>query len=85
MELLDIPCEFVSGTAGGEGHTWNIVTVDGERYHVDVTWGDPVPDTPGEVNYRWFLLDDLEMMPDHEWDTSSIKACTSTKYLGYAY
>lgn len=37
-------------------HGWNIVTVDGVDYHVDVTWDDPVSDITGRVNHDHFLL-----------------------------
>lgn len=37
-------------------HAWNIVEVDGEWYHVDVTWDDPVWDITGRVNHKFFLL-----------------------------
>jgi len=37
-------------------HAWNIVQVDGEWYHVDVTWDDPVWDVTGRVNHKFFLL-----------------------------
>lgn len=36
-------------------HMWNVVTMDGKRYHVDITWDDPVPDIPGRVNHSYFL------------------------------
>ena len=37
-------------------HGWNIVTVDGVDYHVDVTWDDPTPDITGRVMHTNFLL-----------------------------
>ena len=36
-------------------HAWNIVIVDGEKYHVDATWDDPLFDIPGKVGH-WNLL-----------------------------
>ncbi len=36
-------------------HAWNIVIVDGEKYHVDVTLDDPLFDIPGKVGH-WNLL-----------------------------
>ena len=34
---IDIPCEIVSGQLDSYQHTWNIVKLDGERYHVDLS------------------------------------------------
>ena len=42
-------------------HQWNKVKIDGEYYHVDVTWGDPTPDKPGMVEHTYFLLSDNEI------------------------
>ena len=32
-----------------ETHTWNVVQLDGEWYHIDVTWDDPTSDTQGKA------------------------------------
>ena len=40
------------------GHEWNIVKVNGNFYHVDVTWDDPTYDTLGYVRHEYFLLSD---------------------------
>lgn len=37
-------------------HMWNLVLIDGEWYHVDVTWDDPVYDVTGRVKHSNFLL-----------------------------
>ena len=46
-------------------HQWNKVKIDGEYYHVDVTWDDPVNDRPGKVDHTFFLLSDsaIEGLP----------------------
>ena len=36
-------------------HVWNIVFIDGVKYHVDVTWDDPVYDIPGRLKH-WGLI-----------------------------
>jgi transglutaminase/protease-like cytokinesis protein 3 len=49
-ELLDVPCEIVSGTSkislndigkfpGSNDHAWNVVQINGEWRLIDVTWG----------------------------------------------
>ncbi len=39
-------------------HVWNTVKIDGEWYHVDATWDDPTPNTPGHVSHDYFLVGD---------------------------
>jgi hypothetical protein len=46
-------------------HGWAAVRLGGEWYHVDVTWDDPVPDAPGYVIHKYFLLSD-EAISDAE-------------------
>lgn len=55
-EAVGIEC----GYAGSESmnHAWNVVKADGEWYHVDVTWDDPVPDFDGRVLHSSFLCSD---------------------------
>lgn len=72
-----IKCVMVSN----ENHAWNLANIDGQWYHVDVTWDDPVPDRAGYVRYNYFLKSDAYMIRDHDrWNDSY--ACTSTKYDG---
>ncbi len=42
-------------TSEALGHAWNIVTIDGKEYHVDITWDDPVQDISGLVTHVNFL------------------------------
>lgn len=58
-DKFDIPCVYVSGTAGGtEGgtqkggaHAWNYVKIDDAWYAVDVTWADQTT-----INTDFFLV-----------------------------
>ncbi|MGZ9583941.1 transglutaminase domain-containing protein [Paenibacillus marinisediminis] len=68
LEEAGIPSIVVEGQAGGVLHAWNMVQVDDQWYHVDATWDDPVPNKPNEVRHSYFMLSDLEMKIDHEWD-----------------
>lgn len=49
MDRLGIPVSYVESAL--LGHIWNVVKLDGEWYHIDVTWDDPgtltVPDDQG--------------------------------------
>lgn len=79
MDQVGIPCEYVTGMTTRGSHAWNIIQIDGEWYHVDVTWDDPTPNREGYVRYKYFLKSDRAMSRDHiSWEASH--ACTSTKY-----
>lgn len=73
-------------------HIWNIVELDGEWYHVDVTWDDPTPNLPGGGRYTHFLISDATFTsssgrsPHHGWDTAFAPSCESQKYeRGYLF
>ena len=85
LDAVGIESEVVDSDA--MNHAWNLVKIDGQWYHVDVTWDDPLhaftgQDTPGYVRHSHFLCSDSEIQSlDHYgWETDI--ACTSTAYDG---
>ena len=59
-------------------HTWNMVELGGEWYHVDVTWNDP-RDTLLQARCLYFLLSDEGMTAsDHYGWTASYVAADAT-------
>lgn len=64
---LRIPVEYVVSPA--MNHAWNMVAIDGDYYHVDVTWNDPVRDVLGRAGHRYFLLSDgaIASLSHHGW------------------
>ena len=66
-QALDVDCSLVFGRLAGIDHVWNMVTVDGKTYHVDVSGGNGV-----------FLLGDEAVWGDYWWDTSFYPACPET-------
>ena len=73
---------YVVGDAGGVGHAWNSVNLDGSWYFIDSTWNDPVPDRKHNVSYCYFLVTDDYLDDDHNWEESSYQ---STGYDEYSY
>lgn len=67
-------------SSSGMNHAWNVVFIDGEWYHVDVTWDDPVWNTEGYSRHEYFLLSDIEMQNREHYGWSDDVECTSTKY-----
>ena len=79
LNRVGVPCRIVVGSANGTGHAWNMVCIDGELYHVDVTWDDPVANHKrSTIRYDYFNLSDAEIETDHHWDRDSYPVCTST-------
>ena len=80
LNLCNIKCIVVHGTAGGsgEGHAWNIVKIEGEAYHLDITW-DISESIPQHISYSYMNLTDSDILRDH---TISMQhpACTSTRF-----
>lgn len=72
----DILCTVVNGTANqGEEHAWNLLLLDGQYYHLDVTWGDDSytvsNDTSSQVgmtNYSFFCVTTEEISKTHVID-----------------
>ncbi len=64
MQLLasycGIDCRTVSGEGNGEPHMWNVISIDGDWYHLDPTWGDS-----DLLNYHYFNVSDSIIRADH--------------------
>ena len=75
---LGLDCIVVEGSfgaMGGEPHFWNIITLDGNRYHVDVS---AFADDPAAA----FLRSDDALWGAYLWDTAAYPACRGP--LSYA-
>ncbi|MBQ4110769.1 MAG: hypothetical protein IJC74_07800 [Clostridia bacterium] len=56
MDKLGIENYFVSSLY--MNHIWNMINIDGEYYHIDVTWDDPRPTLTGSALHTNFLVSD---------------------------
>ena len=72
MDMLDIECYVVSGKGytnhQAVEHAWNLVKLEDEWYHVDVTWDDP--DKGNQKSYQYFNVSDKVMAKDHVADSN---------------
>ncbi len=70
LHMLKVDCRSVRGTEK-MNHIWNIIDVNGEWYHTDVTWDDPICRPRKDVKrFYYFLISEAEMAVDHEWEDS---------------
>lgn len=78
LDQCGIPNRFAQSTA--LNHIWNIVTIGGKEYYVDVTWDDPAAyDRYGQVTHNYFLVSMEKLRQDHNaTDYSTIPAGVTT-------
>lgn len=75
---LGIESYVVYGSEHGGGHAWNLVRIDGEYYHTDLTWDDE--DRHGGTRHLFFNLTEKEIKESRKIDPMpfAYPACTST-------
>lgn len=77
MDILGIDCEIIHSTASGE-HAWNVVKLDDEWYHADVTFDGGSKGQPG---YTYFNVpDSVKDDGTYTWNHDEIPAANGTKY-----
>lgn len=78
MNLLGIETDV----AMNDDHAWNLVKLNGNWYHIDTTWDDPIPDRPGITAYDFFVLSDskIKNFSDHESWYSGVPSATDTQF-----
>lgn len=81
-QSMGYECICAIGGAGGIDHMWNIVKVNGQWYHVDATWDDPlVSDGSDMLRYDYFMLSDSEILRDHYIDTPFVLPSAPYSYV----
>ena len=83
LNMCGIECTYVTS----DTHAWNLVNLEGDYYHMDVTWGDG-SDTKKDkvqtdaINYDCFCIttEELSRLESHTPDSSfPLPECTATK------
>ena len=77
MDMLGIDCKIIHSTEEGE-HAWNLVCLDGDWYHVDLTFDGGCNGNP---DYAYFNVpDSFKLDGGYPWDTSEFPEADGTRY-----
>lgn len=78
MDKLGIPCKVA--VSSDIQHEWNVIQIDGNWYHADITYDDPVG--VDSMTYANFMKSDKIMgITGHiNWKITGGIKCTDTKY-----
>lgn len=67
-------------------HAWNIVSIGGSDYQIDLTWNDPVDNDGKDIkSYKYFNITDDDMAIDHIWEINDYDECSAKEYNYYVY
>jgi len=91
ISRLGISCRLIS--SWGMNHAWNMVYIEGNWYHIDVTWDDPVFPYSGNndyakegyVSHNYFVLSDNEITDHYGWSSDNPKASKDGSYPDYCF
>lgn len=84
LQRSGVEAMFATGTCRPDGrHGWNIIKLEGDYYHTDVTWGDgsntDAMRSTDEPNFAYFALNDRDIKVTRSIDrTVKLPACTAT-------
>ena len=62
------------------GHAWNLVRLDGEWYHMDVTWNDGGAEWDENARSAYLLVTDDFMRQSRVWDEAVYPASAEEAY-----
>lgn len=80
MDMMGVECIAITGLGGNENHMWNMIKLDNEWYHVDVTWDDPIGNKVGSMYHGYFNVDDTTISKDHSWEREDYPKAEGKKY-----
>ncbi len=60
LNKVGIECYYINGFSDSNPHMWNSVKIDGNWYHLDITWDDSE-----NAYYHYFNLSDKVIKRDH--------------------
>lgn len=75
LDKFNIENQLIFGDANGISHVWNLVKLNGEYYHLDATFDDPVSSQENILRRNYFNVTDELIKKNHVWNTAEyIKA-----------
>lgn len=82
IESIVIYGESLDYTTNEYGpHSWNLIKLDDEYYHLDLTWDDPITEDGSDIiSYSYFNITDNQISVNHKWDRDKYPKCTASKY-----
>lgn len=78
--LKQVGVEAELATSDPMVHAWNLVKIDNDYYHVDVTWNDTKEIGVGRISYDYFLRSDKEFSKREHSDWVTKHKATNTQY-----
>lgn len=88
MRLCGIECLMVNGTLSNQSHVWNMIKLEDEWYHIDVTSDDPILSSGEQVlRFEYFNITENEIRITHTivGNITDIPKATSSKYNFFKY
>lgn len=70
----------VDSDGTSEGHMWNVVTLQGENYYLDVTWDDMDEEDVTRYNHTYFNVTSADIAKSHTDIQPVNNYCTATAY-----
>lgn len=82
LDQMRIKSTIVVGNLNRESHAWNMVWLDNDIYHLDVTVGITISKCVG-IRYNYFLANDTFMKNTHQWNQVLYPKCNGINYNYY--
>lgn len=80
---VNIQCIYGDVPGSTEGHMWNLVKIEGDWYHMDITY-DLAANDIIRTPHQYFLINDDLATTNHFWDKKKYPVCNSGKFHYYA-
>ncbi len=81
LTVCGVENHYISGKGKGQSHAWNMVKLNGEWVHVDVTWDDPGKQKDSEPLHLYFGMSDEMISQDHKWNQKRTPSAVTDQLL----